>query len=93
MWKTRTTDNLTILQRTGYTTFKELAGDFYSEAATHLPFVLPIHNLWWAKKLNDINYGKRTFRMWDGFPGWADLLHPRVQLPLNVRSPVSSVHG
>ena len=39
------------------------------------PFVLPIHNLWWAKKLNDINYGKRTFRMWDGFPGWADLLH------------------
>ena len=65
MWKTRTTDNLTILQRTGYTTFKELAGDFYSEAATHLPFVLPIHNLWRAKKLNDINYGKRTFRMKD----------------------------
>jgi len=65
MWKTRTTDNLTILQRTGYTTCKELAGDFYSEAATHLPFVLPIHNLWRAKKLNDINYGKRTFRMKD----------------------------
>ena len=65
MWKTRTTDNLTILQRAGYTTCKELAGDFYSEAATHLPFVLPIHNLWRAKRLNDINYGKRTFRMRD----------------------------
>ena len=65
MWKTRTTDNLTILQRAGYTTCKELGGDFYSEAATHLPFVLPIHNLWRAKMLNDINYGKRTFRMRD----------------------------
>ena len=49
----------------GYPTYEELAGGFYSEAATHLPFVLPIHNLWWAKKLNDINYGKRTFRMRD----------------------------
>ena len=32
---------------------------------TGLFFVLPIHNLWRAKKLNDINYGKRTFRMKD----------------------------
>ena len=50
---------------TGYTTYGKLAGGFYSEAATHLPFVLPIHNLWRAKMLNDINYGKRTFRMRD----------------------------
>ena len=51
--------------RTGYATCRELAGGFYSEAATHLPFVLPIHNLWRAKMLNDINYGKHTFRMRD----------------------------
>ena len=50
---------------TGYESYGELAGDFYSEAATHLPFVLPIHNLWRAKMLNDMNYGKRTFRMRD----------------------------
>merc|ERR1712037_619536 len=50
---------------TGYATYGKLAGGFYSEAATHLPFVLPIHNLWRAKMLNDINYGKHTFRMRD----------------------------
>ena len=69
-WKTRTTDNKTGTtdDKTGttdYKTYGELARGFYSEAATHLPFVLPIHNLWRAKRLNDINYGKRTFRMRD----------------------------
>ena len=50
---------------TGYASWGELAGGFYSEAATHLPFVLPIHNLWRAKMLNDLNYGKQSFRMRD----------------------------
>ena len=50
---------------TGYATYGELVEGFYGEAATHLPFVLPIHNLWRAKQLNDLNYGKRNFRMRD----------------------------
>ena len=50
---------------TGYATYGELVEGFYGEAATHLPFVLPIHNLWRAKQLNNLNYGKHNFRMRD----------------------------
>ena len=47
----------------GYPTYEELAGGFYSEAATHLPFVLPIHNLWRAKRLHELKYGTKDFKM------------------------------
>ena len=50
---------------TGYASCKDLAIGFYDDAATHLPFVLPIHNLWRAKLLNDLNYGRANFRMKD----------------------------
>ena len=52
-------------ESTRYKSYGELAGGFYSKAATHLPFVLPIHNLWRAKLLSDLNYGRANFRMRD----------------------------
>ena len=50
---------------TGYETYGELASGFYKEAGTHLPFVLPIHNLWRAHQLHSMNYGQCSFRMQD----------------------------
>ena len=50
---------------TGYDTFGALALGFYNEAATHLPFVMAVHNLWRAKLLYDLNYGQPNFRSRD----------------------------
>ena len=50
---------------TGYKTFGALAVGFYNDAATHLPFVMAIHNLWRAKRLYSLNYGKPNFRSRD----------------------------
>ena len=50
---------------TGYDTFGALALGFYKEAATHLPFVMAIHNLWRAKLLYSLNYGQPSFRSRD----------------------------
>ena len=50
---------------TGYDTFGALALGFYKEAATHLPFVMAVHNLWRAKLLYDLNYGQPNFRSRD----------------------------
>ena len=52
-------------ERLGYETYGELGLGFYNEAVVHLPFVSSIHNLWRAKLLMDLNYGKGTFRMRD----------------------------
>ena len=50
---------------TGYDTFGALALGFYNEAATHLPFVMAVHNLWRAKLLYSLNYGQPNFRSRD----------------------------
>ena len=50
---------------TEYDTFGALAVGFYNDAATHLPFVMAIHNLWRAKCLYNLNYGKPNFRSRD----------------------------
>ena len=50
---------------TGYATFGALALGFYDEAATHLPFVMAVHNLWRAKLLHSLNYGLPSFRTRD----------------------------
>ena len=50
---------------TGYDTFGALALGFYNEAATHLPFVMAVHNLWRAKLLYSLNYGHPSFRSRD----------------------------
>ena len=50
---------------TGYNTYGDLALGFYKEAAVHLPFVLPIHNLWRAKQLNGLRFGQTSFRSRD----------------------------
>ena len=50
---------------TGYKTYSALAVGFYNDAATHLPFVMAIHNLWRAKCLYNLNYGKPNFRCRD----------------------------
>ena len=50
---------------TGYDTFGALAVGFYNDAATHLPFVMAIHNLWRAKLLHSLNYGQPNFRSRD----------------------------
>ena len=50
---------------TGYKTFEAFALGFYNEAVVHLPFVMAIHNLWRAKCLYNLNYGKPNFRSRD----------------------------
>ena len=50
---------------TGYDTYGALAVGFYDNAATHLPFVMAVHNLWRAKCLYNLNYGKPNFRSRD----------------------------
>ena len=52
-------------KKLGYETYGDLARGFYNEAVVHLPFVSSIHNLWRAKLLMDLNYGKENFRMRD----------------------------
>ena len=50
---------------TGYATFGALALGFVEEAATHLPFVMAVHNLWRAKLLYSLNYGYPNFQSRD----------------------------
>ena len=52
-------------KRTRYSSFQDLALDFYQEAGIHLPFVATFHNLWRMKMLHDLNYGTRDFKMKD----------------------------
>ena len=52
-------------KRTRYSSFQDLALDFYKEAGIHLPFVATFHNLWRMKMLHDLNYGTRDFKMKD----------------------------
>ena len=46
-------------------TYSELMRDFYKEAGIHLPFVSSMHNLWRAKRLNELKYGTDKFKMRD----------------------------
>ena len=55
-WKTGSTE---------YDTFGAFTLGFYEEAATHLPFVMAVHNLWRAKLLYSLNYGQPSFRSRD----------------------------
>ena len=52
-------------KRTRYSSFQDLALDFYKEAGIHLPFVVTFHNLWRMKILRDLKYGTREFKMRD----------------------------
>ena len=46
-------------------TWTELMKDFYKEACSHLPFVSSVHNIWRAKRLHQLNYGTKDFKMRD----------------------------
>ena len=48
-----------------FTTFGDLARDFYKEAGVHLPFASTFHNLWRMKILHELKYGTREFKMRD----------------------------
>ena len=48
-----------------FTTFGDLARDFYREAGGHLPFASTFHNLWRMKILHKLKYGTREFKMRD----------------------------
>ena len=48
-----------------FTTFGDLARDFYKEAGVHLPFAATFHNLWRMKILHKLKYGTREFKMRD----------------------------
>ena len=48
-----------------FTTFGDLARDFYIEAGVHLPFASTFHNLWRMKILHKLKYGTREFKMRD----------------------------
>ena len=50
---------------THYSSFGDLALDFYKEAGIHLPFVVTFHNLWRMKILHKLKYGTREFKMRD----------------------------
>ena len=39
--------------------------EFYKEAGSHLPFVSSLHNIWRAKRLHQLNYGTKDFKMRD----------------------------
>ena len=40
------------------TDFSEFMSQFYKEAGVHFPFFLPLVNLWRAKKLHQLGFGK-----------------------------------
>ena len=48
-----------------FTTYGNLAREFYKAAGVHLPFAPTIHNLWRMKKLKELNYGTNDFKMRD----------------------------
>ena len=43
----------------------ELMAEFYKEAGSHLPLVSSLHNIWRAKRLHQLNYGTKDFKMRD----------------------------
>ena len=47
------------------TTWAELMREFYKEAGAHLPFVSSLHNLWRAKRLRELKFGTKEFKMRD----------------------------
>ena len=48
-----------------FTTYGNLAREFYKAAGVHLPFAPTAHNLWRMKILRDLKYGTREFKMRD----------------------------
>ena len=48
-----------------FTTFGDLARDFYKEAGVHLPFASTFHNIWRMKILHGLKYGTKEFKMRD----------------------------
>ena len=49
----------------GYASNREFLLGFYEEVVIHVPFVSSVHNLWRAKLLYDLNYGRPNYRMRD----------------------------
>ena len=48
-----------------FTTYGNLAREFYRDAGVHLPFVATFHNLWRMKILHGLKYGTKEFSMKD----------------------------
>ena len=46
-------------------TFSEEMSEFYKEAGCHLPFVSSMHNIWRAKRLHELKFGTKEFKMKD----------------------------
>ena len=49
----------------GYASNREFLLGFYEEVVIHVPFVSSVHNLWRAKLLYNLNYGRPNYRMRD----------------------------
>jgi len=49
----------------GYASNGEFLLGFYEEVVIHVPFVSSVHNLWRAKLLYNLNYGRPNYRMRD----------------------------
>ena len=47
------------------TSWREVMWEFWTEAGSHLPFVSSLHNIWRAKRLHQLNYGTKDFKMKD----------------------------
>ena len=43
----------------------ELMKDFYEEAGAHLPLISSLHNIWRAKRLRELKFGTKEFKMRD----------------------------
>ena len=46
-------------------TFSEEMSEFYKEAGCHLPFVSSMHNIWRGKRLHELKFGTKEFKMKD----------------------------
>merc|ERR1711989_35811 len=46
-------------------TFSEEMSEFYKEAGCHLPFVSSLHNIWRGKRLHELKFGTKEFKMKD----------------------------
>ena len=46
-------------------TFSEEMSEFYKEAGCHLPFISSMHNIWRAKRLHELKFGTKEFKMKD----------------------------
>ena len=63
-----------------FTTYGNLAQEFYKAAGVHLPFAPTVHNLWRMKILKELNYGTKDFKMRD---------HKRVEKILSEAAKLS----